>query len=155
MRVLYVAVVLILGFFNFLVGIPVGYALELSTPTIYVASLVGCVGGTVGLVFLGERLMPPLSRAWRALVRRILPGREERASDDGAGRRRTEWINALSERHGAIALGLVGPWVIGGPGTALVGVGLGLRRTELALGLAISLSVMVTAYMLVVHAALR
>ncbi|HEY5145046.1 MAG TPA: hypothetical protein VII98_16215 [Solirubrobacteraceae bacterium] len=156
MRVLYVVIVLVLGFFNFLVGIPVGYAFELSAPTIYIASLVGCVGGTIALVAWGERLMPPARRAWRNLVRRVLPDRGER-DDDAAGgsSRRSEWINALTEHHGAIALGLVGPFVIGGPATALLGVALGLRRTQLALGLAVSLSAMVTAYMLVMHAALR
>ncbi len=55
MRIVYTVVVLILGFFNFLVGIPVGYAFELSTPTIYLASMVGCGGGTVRLEFAGDR----------------------------------------------------------------------------------------------------
>lgn len=155
MRVLYVAVVLILGFVNFLVGIPVGYAFELSTTTIYLASLVGCVGGTVGLVFVGERIMPPLRRAWRALVRRILPARDADAEARSGESRRAAWVNALTERHGAVALGLIGPWIIGGPATALLGVALGLRKRELAFGLAITLTGMVTAYMFVVHAALR
>ena len=47
------------------------------------------------------------------------------------------------------------PRGIGGLATALLGVALGLQRRELALGLAITLSVMVTGYMLIVHAALR
>ena len=155
MRVLKIAAVLVLGFFNFLVGIPVGYAFELSTPTIYIASLVGCVGGTVGLVYAGERVMPTLRRWWRALTRRILRDRSVEEDADRAPSRRAAWMAALSERHGAVVLGLAGPWVIGGPATALLGVALGLRRRELALGLAISLSVMVTVYMIIVHAALR
>ena len=151
MRVLYVAVVLVLGFFNFLVGIPLGYAFDLSTPTIYVASFVGCVGGTVGLVFAGDYVLDPLRRAWARLMLRL---RGERPDSPQPGRR-SAWMEALAERHGGIALGLAGPWVIGGPATALLGVALGLQRRELALGLAITLSVMVTGYMLIVHAALR
>lgn len=156
MRVLYVLAVLVLGFFNFLVGIPMGYAFELSTPTIYIASLVGCVGGTLALVAAGDRIMPPLRRAWRALLRRLMPGREEPEPGEEAGQsRRAALMAALTERHGAIAVGLVGPWIIGGPATALLGIGLGLDRRQLGLGLAITLTVMVTAYMLMVHAALR
>ena len=154
MRVVYIVIVLILGFFNFLVGIPVGYAFDLSTPTIYLASMVGCVGGTIGLVFVGDRVIGPMRRAWRALIDRLRPGSGDAGAESGPGRR-AAWIEALAERHGGIALGLAGPWVIGGPATALLGVGLGLRRRELAVGLAVTLSVMVTGYMLVVHAALR
>jgi hypothetical protein len=64
-------------------------------------------------------------------------------------------MEALAECHGGISLGLAGPWVVGGLATALLGVALGLRRRELALGLAVTLSVMVTGYTLIVHAALR
>lgn len=159
MVVLEVLAVFALGFFNFLVGIPVGYAFGLSTATIYIASIVGCVGGTIALVYLGERLMPPLRRAWRALVSRLLPGRaaEEVGGEPGDApeTRRAALMRALTERHGAFALGLVGPWIIGGPPTALLGVALGLGRRPLALGLGITLAVMVTGYMLIVHAALR
>ena len=135
MRVVYVVILLILGFFSFLVGIPLGYAFDLSTPTIHLASMVGCVGGTIGLVLAGDHLVSPLRRAWRALLGRIRPGS---GGDEGANAdrgRRAAWIEALAERHGGIALGLADPWVIGGPATALLGVALGLRRGELALGL--------------------
>ena len=154
MRVLYIAVVLVLGFFNFLVGIPVGYAFDLSPATIYLASLIGCVGGTVGLVFAGDRVLVPVRRAWRGITRRVFPARDPAPAGADRESRRSAWAGAVTERHGAIVLGLVGPWVIGGPATALLGVGLDLRRRDLALGLAISLSVMVSAYMLIMHAAL-
>jgi hypothetical protein len=158
MIVLEVLAVIALGFFNFLVGIPLGYAFGLSTPTIYVASLVGCVGGTVGLVFIGERLLPPLRRGWNAILRRLMPGRTAtpgEAEDEAPPSRRAALMRALSDRHGGVALGLAGPWIIGGPPTALLGVALRLKRRELALGLVITLSVMVTGYMALVHAALR
>ena len=158
MLIVEVLVVLVLGFFNFLVGIPLGYAFGLATPTIFVTSLVGCVGGTVALVYLGDRVMPPLRRAWARIVQRLLPGRADPAevpSEEPLPSRRRALIQALTERHGAVALGLLGPWVIGGPPTALLGVALGLRRRELALGLAITLTIMVTGYMVLVHAALR
>jgi len=154
MWVVHIGVVLVLGFFNFLVGIPVGYAFDLSPATIYIASLVGCVGGTVGLVFVGDRLLPPIRRAWRAITRRVFPAREQEKVGPARESRRSAWASDMTERHGAIVLGLVGPWVIGGPATALLEVGLDLRRRDLALGLAISLSVMVSAYMLIMHAAL-
>lgn len=158
MVVLEVLAVVGLGFLNFLVGIPLGYAFDLSTATIYIASMIGCVGGTVGLVFLGDRLMPPLRRAWAAIVRRVLPGRaghEDEPAEPGEPGRREALMRALTERHGAIAVGLAGPWIIGGPATALLGVALGLRKRDLAIGLAITLSVMVTGFMWLVHAALR
>jgi hypothetical protein len=156
MAVFEVLVLLVLGFFNFLVGIPVGYGFGLPTATIYLASLIGCVGGTVALVYLGDRLMAPFRRAWSALVRRLLPGRAgAEDADEQPDNRRTALIRALTERHGALGLGLAGPWIIGGPPTALLGVALDLRRRELALGLAVTLTVMVTGYMVIVHAALR
>jgi hypothetical protein len=107
----------------------------------------------------GNETAPLLRRAWRALVNRLLPGRT--AAEEGGypgeapESRRAALIRALTERHGAFALGLVGPWIIGGPATALLGVALGLGRRQLALGLAITISVMVTGYLLIVHAALR
>jgi hypothetical protein len=157
MQIFDIFIVLVLGFFNFLVGIPVGYAFGLSTATIYIVSLVGCVGGTIGLVYVGEKLLPPLRRAWRAVVRRLLPGRSapEQSPDEAGESRRAALMRALSERHGAFVLGLAGPWIVGGPPTALLGVALGLRRRELALGLGITLAVMVTGYLLIVHTALR
>jgi hypothetical protein len=155
--VLEVLALLVLGFFNFLVGIPIGYAFGLSTATIYIASLVGCVGGTVALVYFGDRVMDPLRLAWKALLRRLLPGRDEAAEDvdERPPGRRAALMRALTERHGALGLGLAGPWIIGGPPTALLGVALNMRRREHALGLAITLSVMVTGYTLIVHSALR
>jgi hypothetical protein len=157
MVVLEALAVFVLGFVNFLVGIPLGYAFGLPTATIYIASLAGCVGGTVALVFAGERLLPPVRRAWNALARRLMPERTaaRERGDDAPQSRRTELMRALSERHGGVVLGLVGPWIIGGPPTALLGVALGLKPRQLAFGLAITLGVMVTGYMALVHAALR
>ncbi len=69
--------------------------------------------------------------------------------------RRSEFIRALADRHGAIGLGLVAPWIIGGPPTALLGVALGLRERDLVIGLTISLTISLKLFMTLVHAALR
>jgi uncharacterized membrane protein len=127
MKLLALLLVAVVGCLNLLVAIPAGYALGLSAWPIYLATVAGSVAGTVALVFVGDRLTPWFNRAVRRLLHRPEPAPNEQVAEPSATSRR---MRAIAERHGAIGLGLIAPFTIGGFAGALLGVATGIPKVS-------------------------
>lgn len=136
-------IVAIIAVFQFLAAVPAGQLLELPNWAIFLATLLGSVGGTLALVYAGDRIVPRLT----TIYRRLRPKEEEEEEEaDEEGEQAPGRVKGIVERHGAMGLGLVAPFTIGGFAGALMGVGLGLNKHRLALWLALGLTVYVFLY---------
>ncbi|MCB0828495.1 MAG: hypothetical protein KDB62_06775, partial [Solirubrobacterales bacterium] len=80
-----VVVVALVAVLNLYVAIPLGYGFELSANAIGVAAFVGSVGGTVAMVFVGDRIMPVVRR----LYRRIRPKEDEGGEGGDSGEQKS------------------------------------------------------------------
>ena len=146
-----VVVVAVISVLNMYVALPVGYGFDLSPMVIFIAALVGSVGGTVAMVFLGDRILPRLRRA----AQRVRPGSKEgeeaeatKSDSEGSGKAR-----AIVERFGAPGLGLIGPSTIGGFASAISGVAMGIPKVRLAVWVGIGQALVVTVYSLAIDTA--
>lgn len=139
--------VIVIAVFQFLAAPPAGQLLGLDNWAIFLATLIGSVGGTVALVYAGDKIVPRLT----AIYRRLRPKEEEEEPEEPEettekGEEKPSRVKGIVERHGEMGLGLVAPFTIGGFAGALMGVGLGLNRHKLALWLALSLTAYVFLY---------
>ena len=136
--------VIVIAVFQFLAAPPAGQMLGLDNWAIFVASLIGSVGGTLALVYAGDKIVPRLT----TIYRRLRPKKEDDEPDETeeGGDVKPSRVRGIVERHGEMGLGLIAPFTIGGFAGALMGVGMGLNRNKLALWLALSLTVYVFLY---------
>lgn len=138
-------VVIVIAVFQFLGAPPVGQVLGLDNWAIFLATVIGSVGGTVALVYAGDKIVPRLT----ALYRRLRPTGEEEQPDakpESEDAEKPGRIRGVVDRHGEMGLGLIAPFTIGGFAGALMGVGMGLNRHRLAFWLALSLTIYVFLY---------
>ncbi len=139
--------IIVVGFVsavNMYVGIPLGYGFDLSPEVTGLAALVGSVGATVAMVFVGERIMPAVRRLYRRVRRRDEEGEEPGEGDqEKSGRAR-----GIVERFGAPGLGIIGPMTIGGFASAVSGVAMGLPRLKLAIWIGIGQTLVVVLFSL-------
>lgn len=143
MKILAFFIVALIAVFQFLAAVPAGQLLELPNWAIFLATLLGSVGGTLALVYADDRIVPRLT----ALYRRLRPvDEEEDEESDEESKEAPGRVKGIVERHGAVGLGLVAPFTIGGFAGALMGVGLGLNKHRLAFWLALGLTVYVGLY---------
>lgn len=166
-----IALVALVSVFNMYIGIPAGYGFDLSPVVIGIAAFAGSVGGTVLLVFLGDRVMPRLRRARDRVMppvtrafRRILPGsasegeREgkdemvEKPADEGK-REPSGRMRGIADRFGAPGIGLIGPLTIGGFASAVSGVALGIPKVRLAVWVGIGQGLVVVGYLFLIDTA--
>lgn len=164
-----IAVVGLVSVFNMYVGVPAGYGFDLSPVVIGVAAFVGSVGGTVALVFLGDRVMPRVRRARDRVVpavtkayRRVRPGAEpgggeedepsERPGDEGGGEPSGR-VRGIADRFGLPGIGLLGPLTIGGFASAVSGVALGYPKLKLAVWVGIGQGLVVVGYLFLLDTA--
>lgn len=157
---------------NHYVGIPAGYGFGLSPDVIGVAALVGSVGGTVGLVFLGDRVMPRVRAARDRVVppakrayRRVRPGAAREVEEEEVGEAKLRGAGAegeaepsgrvqgIADRFGAPGVGLIGPLTIGGFASAVSGVALGFPKVKLAIWVGIGQGLVVAGYLLLLNTA--
>lgn len=162
-----IAVVGLVSIFNMYVGVPAGYGFDLSPVVIGIAAFGGSVGGTVALVFLGERAMPriraarervapALSKAYRRVSPGTTPEEEtgETTVEAGEGASKPSGkVRAIADRFGAPGIGLLGPLTIGGFATAVSGVALGYPKVKLAIWVGIGQSLVVVGYLFLIDTA--
>ena len=141
MEILAFFIVAVIAVFQVLAAVPAGQLLDLPNWAIFLATLLGSVGGTVALVYAGDRIVPRLT----AIFRRLRPRKEEE-EDEEKGEESPGRVKGIVERHGAVGLGLVAPFTIGGFAGALMGVGMGISKHKLAAWLAVGLTVYVGLY---------
>lgn len=104
-------------------AIPIGFALDLSAIEVYLAAVLGSTAGLVVFLFTGDKV--------RALLRK------------GEGRSRQPGPQ-LAERYGARGLGLI--VFPGDTASVVVGLALGLGRSELVRWMSIGIAVMFALY---------
>lgn len=122
---------IVVGGVSFISGgfaIPIGFALDLQAIEVYVAATLGSMAGLVVFLFAGDKI--------RTLLRR---SESERADPDSQ-------VRHLADRYGPRGLGLVGPIFPGVTASVVVGLALGLRRSELARWMSIGIAVMFALY---------
>lgn len=165
-----VIVVALTSVVNHYVGIPAGYGFDLSPAVIGIAAFVGSVGGTVALVFVGDRVMPRVRAARdrvlpqvREAYRRVRPGTDSVAEGEEEGGARTGEADAeadaepsgrvrgIADRFGAPGIGLIGPLTIGGFASAVSGVALGYPKLKLAVWVGIGQGLVVAGYLLLLN----
>jgi uncharacterized membrane protein len=129
---------------NMYVAIPLGYGFDLSPGLIAVAAFVGSVGGTVLMVFVGDRIMP----AVRQLYRRVRRKDEETDGPEETGEAKSGRARGIVDRFGAPGLGIIGPMTIGGFASAISGVAMGLPKVKLAIWIGIGQGIVVVLYSL-------
>jgi uncharacterized membrane protein len=129
---------------NMYVAIPLGYGFDLSPGLIAVAAFVGSVGGTVLMVFVGDRIMP----AVRQLYRRVRRKDEETEGPEETGEAKSGRARGIVDRFGAPGLGIIGPMTIGGFASAISGVAMGLPKVKLAIWIGIGQGIVVVLYSL-------
>ena len=129
---------------NMYVAIPLGYGFDLSPGLIAVAAFVGSVGGTVLMVFVGDRIMP----AVRQLYRRVRREDEETDGPEETGEAKSGRARGIVDRFGAPGLGIIGPMTIGGFASAISGVAMGLPKVKLAIWIGIGQGIVVVLYSL-------
>ncbi|MBK5110576.1 MAG: hypothetical protein JJE10_04325 [Thermoleophilia bacterium] len=139
-----VIVVAVVAVINMYVAIPLGYGFDLSANVIAVAAFVGSVGGTVAMVFVGDRIMP----AVRRLYRRIRPKDDEADEQDDSGEEKSGKARGLVDRFGAPGLGIIGPMTIGGFASVISGVAMGIPKVKLAIWIGIGQAIVVILYSL-------
>jgi len=139
-----VIVVAVVAIFNMYVAVPVGYGFDIGTETIALAAFVGSVGGTIAMVFVGDRIMPGVRR----LYRRIRKKDDEPDEADQTGDEKSGKARGLVDRFGAPGLGLIGPMTIGGFASAISGVAMGIPKVRLAIWIGIGQAIVVILYSL-------
>jgi hypothetical protein len=149
-QILGVVVVALTAVLNMYVAIPAGYAFDLSPLASGIAALVGSVGGTVAMVFAGDRIMPRVRGAYRRVRSGTERDEEEPSDPDGGEAGRTQRI---ADRFGAPGVGLIGPMTIGGFASAISGVAIGIPKAKLALWIAIGQTLVVVIYSLLLDTA--
>ena len=139
-----VIVVAVVSVFNMYVGIPLGYGFDLGPAAIGIAAFVGSIGGTVAMVFVGDRIMP----AVRRLYRRVLPKKGDPEEKGDSDREKSSRARGIVDRFGAPGLGLIGPMTIGGFASAISGVAMGLPKVKLAIWVGIGQAIVILLYSL-------
>ena len=129
MRALAWAVVALVSCFSGGFAIPIGFSLDLTAVEVYLSATVGSIVGLVVFLYAGD-----------AVRRRIVGGVDEcEPARDSAMRR-------IIDRHGARGLGLIGPIFPGVTASVLIGLTVGLRRSEIARWMTIGIAAIFALY---------
>ncbi len=108
-------------------AIPIGFALGLSAIEVYLAATVGSLAGLAVFLLAGEKI-----RA-RLVADRQPPAEESR-------------VREFADRYGPRGLGLVGPIFPGVTASVVLGLALGMHKTDLARWMSIGIAVMFALY---------
>jgi hypothetical protein len=129
MRALAWAVVALVSCFSGGYGIPIGFSLDLSPIEVYLSATIGSIVGLVVFLYAGD-----------AVRRRFVGDADESAPAHDSAMRR------VVDRHGARGLGLIGPIFPGVTASVLIGLTMGLRRSEVARWMTIGIAGMFALY---------
>jgi hypothetical protein len=110
-------------------SIPIGFALGLSGLEVYLAATIGSMTGLFVFLYAGDKVRTKLT-AGRA---------DDAAEPSGAARR-------FVDRYGVKGLGLVGPIFPGVTASVLIGLGLGMKRGDIARWMSVGIAVMFALY---------
>ena len=89
--------------FNMYVAVPVGYGFDLDTGVIALATFVGSVGGTIAMVFVGDRVMPAVRRLYGRVGRK---GDEQDEADQSREENRADRMrSSLAVGIGVLLVG--------------------------------------------------
>lgn len=118
---------------KFMVGVAVGLALPLSTPTRWLCFVLGGVLGTTIYAYLGDALKRWV-QSWRKQPKAPKPT--------------PTWLVQVWQRYGLIGLVLITPPLLGPPVGVPLAIALGAPRGRVALWMGISVAVWATVFAL-------